>query len=94
MTANHPNLGALTAPLQMSTVERVDGPLLFVTGVEGVGWDDYVEIMVDDGDLRHGIVVEIDHDLAVVEVFEGTDGIGRNGNTISCTYRPPEIPVA
>ena len=31
----------------MSGVERVDGPLLFVAGVEGAGWDETVEIRTE-----------------------------------------------
>ncbi len=83
----------LEAPIELTVVDRVDGPLLFVTGVEGAGWDDYVEIRGGDGRTRHGVVVDIDHDLAIIEVFEGTEGIGTQGNTVSFTGAPLQIPM-
>ncbi len=83
----------LIAPIEMTTVDRVDGPLLFVTGTEQVGWDEYVEIRFGDGRIRHGVVVDVDHDLAIVEVFEGTDGIGTAGNVVAFTGSPLHIPV-
>jgi V/A-type H+-transporting ATPase subunit B len=86
-------LGALASPLNVSNVDRIDGPLMFINGVAGVGWDDYVEVILEDGERRHGMVVEVDHDVAVVEIFEGTDGIGRLGNQIAFTGRPLDLPV-
>ncbi len=87
-------ISRLLAPVQATSVDRVDGPLIFVTGVEGVGWDEYVEITLPDGTIRHGVVVEIDDDLAIVQVFEDTDGIGVTGNLVAFTGSPLEIPVS
>ncbi len=53
----------------------VEGPLLVIEGVRGVGWDEFARIRVADGQVRSGLVLEVDRDLAVVEVLEGTDGI-------------------
>ena len=83
----------LEAPVELTAVDRVDGPLLFVAGAEDVGWDDFVEIRTGDGPTRHGVVVDIDHDLAVIEVFEGTDGIGTLGTTVAFSGTPLRIPV-
>lgn len=84
----------LLAPIEATTIDRIDGPLLFVTGTEGVGWDEYVEITLADGETRHGVVVDVDHDLAVIEIFEGTTGIGANHNSIAFTGSPLHIPVS
>jgi V/A-type H+-transporting ATPase subunit B len=84
----------LLAPMQASGVDRVDGPLLFVTGTDHVGWDEYVTIQLPTGQTRHGVVVDVDHDLAVIEVFEGTDGVGTSGNLVAFTGAPLEIPVS
>ena len=85
---------ALNAPIEVTSVDRVDGPLLFVSGADGVGWDEYVEIRLANGETRHGIVVEVDNDLAIIEVFEGTDGIGTANNLVAfsgapCRFRSP-----
>ncbi|MCB0994197.1 MAG: V-type ATP synthase subunit B [Acidimicrobiales bacterium] len=83
----------LAAPLEMTSVDRVEGPLLFVSGVEGVGWDEQVEIRSTDGSIRHGVVVETDRDVAIVEVFEGTEALGVAGTTVAFTGAPMAIPV-
>ncbi len=88
-----PGLAGLTSPVAVAGVERVDGPLLFVTTPGRVGWDEFVTIPLPDGTTRHGAVIDIDDDLAVVEVFEGTDGLSVAGTTVEFTGSPLEIPV-
>ncbi len=85
---------AFLAPIEITSIDRIDGPLIFVTGVEDVGWDEHVLIRTADGVTRHGVVVEIDGDLAIIEVFEGTGGISTQHNTVSFTGSPLEIPVS
>jgi V/A-type H+-transporting ATPase subunit B len=87
--APHP----LRSPIEVDSVTRVDGPLLFVDGVEGVGWDETVEVRAADGLRRRGVVIDIDRDVAVIEVHEGTDGVGTEGTTVAFTGGPLRIPV-
>ena len=84
----------LLAPIEVSGIERVDGPLLFVTGTMGAAWDEYVRIRLADGSMRRGIVVDVDRELAIVEVFEGTDGIGLEGASVVFTGTPLRLPVS
>jgi V/A-type H+-transporting ATPase subunit B len=82
----------------MSTVEYLDvtalrGPLLVVRGVAGVGWDEFAAIRLASGEVRHGLVLEVDRDLAVVQVLEGTDGIEPTGSRVSFSGEPLQIPV-
>jgi len=86
-------LGWLRAPIEVSTVDRVEGPLVFVTGTDGVGWDEAVAIRGADGTTRHGVVIDVDRDLALVEVFEGTRGLGVGGNRVAFAGSPLRIPV-
>jgi V/A-type H+-transporting ATPase subunit B len=74
-------------------IERVFGPLAVVAGVQGVGYDELVELELRDGSERHGVVLEVNRDLAVVQVFEGTRGIGRAGIAARFSGRPMEIPI-
>jgi V/A-type H+-transporting ATPase subunit B len=83
----------LIAPVEVASVERVEGPLLFVTGVAGVGWDEDVVIRGADGTRRRGVVIDADHDLALVQVFEGTTGLGVADNTIAFSGTPLVVPV-
>ena len=60
-------------------MHELRGPLLVVRGVAGVGWDEFAVIRSggDAGadEVRHGLVLEVDRDLAVVQVLEGTEGL-------------------
>lgn len=90
-TASRPD--PLAAPIEVTTVESVIGPLVVVSGALGVGWDEYVEIRTDDGRSRHGVVIEVDGDLAVIEVYESTDGMGTENEAVAFTGAPLRIPV-
>jgi len=70
------------------------GPLLFVTGVEGVGYDERVEIQLADGETRQGRVLEVGEDLAVVEIFEGTGGLSLDDVRVRFLGRSFHLPVS
>jgi V/A-type H+-transporting ATPase subunit B len=65
-----------------------------VGDVEGVGWDDVCEIRLPSGEVRHGVVIEVDRNLAVVEVYEGTGGLGSEGLRVAFSGSPLRIPVS
>lgn len=50
----------------------IEGPLVVVEGVRGVGYDEAVEIVGPDGIPRRGRVVLVEENRAVVQVFAGT----------------------
>ncbi len=52
--------------VQYANIAQVRGPLLVVRGVAGVGWDEFARIRLPGGQVRHGLVLEVDRDLAVV----------------------------
>ena len=68
---------------EYTTVSEVSGPLMIVEGVEGVGYNEIVEIETPTGENRKGQVLEVNEDLAVVQVFEGTDDL----NTLNTKSR-------
>jgi vacuolar-type H+-ATPase subunit B/Vma2 len=57
------------------TVGAVAGPLLFVRLTRGVALDELAAIALPDGRSRLGQVLEVRDDLAIVQVFAGTEGI-------------------
>ena len=83
----------MRAPIEHTRVDSVRGPLIAVGDVTGVGWDEIAEIRLPSGELRHGVVLDVHDDLAVVQVFEGTDGMGRRGLRVGFTGAPLRIPV-
>jgi V/A-type H+-transporting ATPase subunit B len=79
--------------VEYSTITEIRGPLLVVGGVSGVGWDEFATIRLDGGPPRHGLVLEVDRDLAVVQVLEGTDGIDPAATGVAFEGAPLHIPV-
>lgn len=80
-------------PVQHLGVCEVRGPLMVVRAVAGVGWDEFAVIRGGGGAVRHGLVLEVDHDLAVVQVLEGTEGLDPAALRISFSGEPLHIPV-
>lgn len=75
-------------------VNRVEGPIVVVENAGGVGYDDVVEIIDSQGQLRRGRVLEVGEKTAVIEVFAGTTGLSIDGTRIHFLSRPFQIPVA
>ena len=60
---------------EYKTIREVVGPLMLVDGVEGVKYDELVEIEETDGDVRVGKVLEVNGDKAMVQLFESAQGL-------------------
>lgn len=79
---------------EYKTVSEVVGPLMTVQGVEGVKYDEVVEIQLQNGDLRTGQVLEIHEDKAVVQIFEGSSGINIKDTKVRFRGKPLSIDVS
>lgn len=75
------------------SLKKIEGPLVVVEGVEGVSYNEIVEIKLKDG-LKHGKVVQIQDDVAVVQVFENTSGMTVDDVSVKFTGRPLEIKLS
>ena len=60
---------------EYKTIKEIVGPLMLVEGVEGVKYDELVEIAQENGEVRRGKVLEVEDDKAVVQLFENTQGL-------------------
>ena len=76
------------------TVTEVVGPLMVVEGVEGVKYDELVEIELQTGEKRRGKVLEVNGSKAMVQIFEGSSGINLKGTKAKFLGRPLEIGVS
>jgi len=61
--------------IEYTGLSEMRGSLIALEGVGGVGYDELAEITLDDGERRYGRVIQIDGERAVLQVFEGTEGI-------------------
>ena len=60
---------------EYKTIKEVVGPLMLVEGVEGVKYNELVEIAQANGEIRYGKVLEVNNDKALVQLFESSQGL-------------------
>ena len=79
---------------EYTTVSEVSGPLMVVEGVEGVAYNEIVEIEAPTGEHRRGQVLEVKDDVAVVQVFEGTTDLNTLNTKVRFTGETAKIGVS
>jgi len=60
---------------EFRTINQIRGPLIFVERVSDVAYDEMVEIVDPAGNTRVGRVLEIDDNVAVIQLFLSTEGL-------------------
>jgi V/A-type H+/Na+-transporting ATPase subunit B len=81
------------APIEYRAIGSIRGPLIVVEDVTGIGWDEVAEIRLESGEVRHGTVLDVHGDLAVLEVLEGTSGMRLDSARVAFSGAPMRIPV-
>lgn len=81
-------------PREYKTITSLQGPLLMVEKVQDVKYDELVEIELSNGEIRRGRVLEIDSKSALVQVFEGTDGIDIESTKVRFVGKVLTLPVS
>ena len=79
---------------EYKTIREIVGPLMLVEGVEGVKYDELVEIAAADGEVRLGKVLEVDGDNAMVQLFESSQGIQMSTSKARFLGRSMELAVS
>lgn len=81
-------------PKEYLTVTEAVGPLLVVEQVEGVKYEELVEVELQTGEIRRGRVLEVDGDKAMVQLFEGSSGVNLQHTRVRFLGRPLELGVS
>ncbi|RMH38156.1 MAG: V-type ATP synthase subunit B [Nitrospirae bacterium] len=63
-------------------LQELHGPLLVIEGISGAAYGEMVQVRDPHGELRYGRVLEVRPQAAVIEVFEGTAGLGLQDTTV------------
>lgn len=79
---------------EYKSIKEIVGPLMLVSGVEGVRYDELVEISGQDGSVRRGKVLEVNGDNALVQLFEGSQGIQMSTSKARFLGRSLELGVS
>ena len=60
------------------TINKIAGPLVFVEKTEPIGYGELVNLVLADGTMKRGQVLDTSDELVVVQIFETTAGIGKD----------------
>lgn len=80
--------------LQYVGLSEINGPLVVLDDVDGASYDEVVEIRLADGSQRIGRVVEISGKKAILQVFEGTNGLSLKNTRTRFMGKPMEMPLS
>ena len=78
---------------EYKSIKEIVGPLMLVS-VQGVKYDELVEISGQDGSVRRGKVLEVNGDNALVQLFEGSQGIQMSTSKARFLGRSLELGVS
>lgn len=81
-------------PKEYRTIKEVAGPLMTVTCVSDVAYDELGEIVLSNGETRRCRVLEIDEDKALVQLFENSTGIYLADSTVRFLGHSMELGVS
>ncbi len=76
------------------TLEKVEGPLIILNGVQAASYGEIVRIKIDGQKSRMGKVIRIDGDRVIAQVFEGTSGLSTQNVSVQFTGNPFEISLS
>ena len=79
---------------EYKSIKEIVGPLMLVSGVQGVKYDELVEISGQDGSVRRGKVLEVNGENALVQLFEGSQGIQMSTSKARFLGRSLELGVS
>ncbi|MCI8830238.1 MAG: V-type ATP synthase subunit B [Lachnospiraceae bacterium] len=75
-------------------LSAINGPLVVLEGIRGAAYDEIVEMTVDGKEKKLGRIIEIYKDKAIIQVFEGTEGMALRNTHTRLTGHPMEIAVS
>jgi V/A-type H+/Na+-transporting ATPase subunit B len=79
---SNPDGNSTLLTVEHETVSYVAGPLLVAEQMTGVGYDELVEVVSPDEQVRRGRVLALEGDRAVIQVLDGTSGLSLPGTRV------------
>jgi len=94
MSRGNKDVPARLATRVFEGLTAVRGPIVVLSGVTGVGYDEAAEVLLPDGSVRRGRVLEVSREATVVEVWGGTDGIAVDTARVRFAGHGLRVPVS
>jgi V/A-type H+-transporting ATPase subunit B len=75
-------------------IEKINGPIVMLKGIPGIGYDEVVEVVPEGGKPRLGRAIMVGEDAVMVQVFAGTEGLVPATSGVRFLGRPLEITLS
>ena len=75
-------------------LSKINGPLVVLEGVQNASFEEIVEITVDGKEKKLGRIVELYEDKAIIQVFEGNDGMSLKNTHTKLPGHPMEVALS
>ena len=75
-------------------LSAINGPLVVLEGVQDASFDEIVEMTVEGKAKKLGRIIEVYENKAIIQVFEGTDGLALRNVHTRLTGHPMELAVS
>ena len=75
-------------------VSNINGPLVVLKDVDNAAYDEIVEFRLRNGKKKLGRIISAFEDKALIQVFEGTEGMGLTNTSVRLTGHPMEIALS
>lgn len=75
-------------------LSAINGPMVVLEGVQDASFDEIVEMTVDGREKKIGRIIEVYKNKAIIQVFEGTEGLALRNVHTRLTGHPMELSVS
>ena len=75
-------------------LQRAAGPIIVVERVTDVAFGELVEVLCGDGTIRRGTVLDVSTERAVIQVFEGAEGLSLRNTSVKFLGKAMELAVS
>lgn len=75
-------------------LSQINGPLVVLEGVQDASFEEIVEITVEGQEKKLGRIIELYEDKAVIQVFEGNEGMSLINTHTRLTGHPMEVALS
>ena len=75
-------------------INKAKGALLIAEAIPGTQYNEIVDVVLSNGEVRSGQAIDISEDATVVQVFGGVSEVDLKGSTIRCKGETLKLPVS
>lgn len=72
-------------------LEQINGPLIYIKTPQELSFDEQVELILENGEKRIGNVIILKDNIAVIQVYEGTNGMNSKGVKTVLKGKPLQV---